>query len=175
MSECYADTLLIETLVPTIIGYNHQYSCFKVEGMMKLGKLKDQFALGIVDNDKVQIKYLNDFEVIDKVEGSLILWRHREKGKHHYIIQICPALEQWLLNICGEEDISIGYFGINADLDALKEYTKSKASIYDKKLIALFAEINSKTENISVRKLKNWITQLKEKNYKADIKALQNG
>ncbi len=33
--ECFADTLLIETLVPTNKGYNHQRSCFKVKAIMK--------------------------------------------------------------------------------------------------------------------------------------------
>jgi hypothetical protein len=44
MPECFADTLLIETLVPSETGYNHQMGCFKVEGEMKFGKLKDRFA-----------------------------------------------------------------------------------------------------------------------------------
>jgi len=37
MPECYADTLLIETLVPTNVGYNHKFGCFKVEAEMRLG------------------------------------------------------------------------------------------------------------------------------------------
>jgi hypothetical protein len=174
MPECYADTLLIETLVPTNIGYNHQAGCFTVEREMRLGKFKDRFALGIIDSDKVKIKYLKDFDVIDKVEGSLILWRHRNKAKHHYIIQMCPALEQWILDMCREEDINLGDFGINPNLEALKKYTKSDASMNDKKLIALFKEICSKNDNLRVRKLKGWITVLKEENYQIDLKALQN-
>ena len=175
MPECYADTLLIETLVPTKIGYNHQAGCFTVEREMKLGKFKDRFALGIIDSDKVQIKYLKDFDVIDKVESSLILWRHRNKAKHHYIIQMCPALEQWILDMCREEDIILGDFGIDPNLEALRKYTKSDASTSDKKLIALFKEICSKTDNVWVRKLKSWVTLLKEKNYQVDIKELQHG
>ncbi len=175
MPECYADTLLIETLVPTKIGYNHQTGCFTVEREMRLGKFNDRFAVGIIDNDKVQIKYLKEFEVIDKAEGSLILWRHRGKARHHYIIQICPALEQWILDVCGQEVIRIGDFGIDPDLEVWKKYTKSSRSMDDKKLKALFQEMSSKNQNINVRKLKSWITHLKEQNYKADIKALQNG
>ena len=52
MPECYADTLLIETLVPTERGYNHKNNCFKVESEMKDGALKDKFAVGIIDKDK---------------------------------------------------------------------------------------------------------------------------
>jgi hypothetical protein len=175
MPECYADTLLIETLVPTTIGYNHQTGCFKVEREMKLGKLKDRFAVGIIDNDKVEIKYLREFEVIDKVEGALVLWRHKDKAKHHFIIQICPALEKWILEVCTAEGIILTEFGLANDLENLKEFSKSRSSIKEEKLIALFKEINKKTENVSVRKLKSWVTLLKERNYQVDVNALKNG
>lgn len=56
MPECYVDTNLIETIVPperigSTCGYNHKRSCNKVIDEM-LGKLKDDFAVGIVDIDK---------------------------------------------------------------------------------------------------------------------------
>lgn len=175
MPECYADTLLIQTLVPTSAGYSHKTGCFKVEREMKLGKLKDKFAVGIIDNDKVQIKYLKYFEVIDKVEGSLILWRHKDKAKHHFVIQICPALEKWILSICATESINLGDFGLSEELEGLKEYSKSRSSMQEEKLISLFKIINKKQENLNVRKLKNWLKLLKEKNYQVDINELKNG
>jgi hypothetical protein len=175
MSECYADTLLIETLIPTKVGFNHKFGCFKVEAEMKLGKLKDRFALGIIDNDKNQIKYLEEFEEVDKVKGSLILWRHKKKEKHHYLIQICPALEKWILNLCDVEKINVIGFGLPDDLGGLKEFSKSRKSLNDKSLSELFREIGQKTENINVRKLKFWITTLRDQNYKVDINQLKNG
>ena len=48
--ECYVDTNLIETLVPTAKGYNHQKGCNNVVKVMK-EKLSDKFAVGIVDKD----------------------------------------------------------------------------------------------------------------------------
>jgi len=175
MPECYADTLLIETLVPTKVGYNHKFGCYKVEAEMKLGKLKDRFAVGIIDNDKHQIKYLADFEEIDSVKGSLILWRHFKKEKHHYLIQICPALERWILNVCEVEAINIVEFGLKEDLEGLKEFSKSRKSLNEKGLIELFRVISQKTENINVHKLKLWISTLKDQNYKVDINVLKHG
>ncbi|HEX9514155.1 MAG TPA: hypothetical protein VF939_26870 [Puia sp.] len=173
MPECYADTLLIETLVPSKKGYNHKHNCFKVEDAVKNS---GRFAVGIIDKDKKQIKYLSYFEIIDKVDGSLILWRHRSEDKHHFMIQICPALERWILNICEAESIKLSDFGFkNGDLEDLKKYTKSRSSMQEENLITLFKAINKKSENISVRKLKSWITLLKEKNYRVDIKELTNG
>jgi len=175
MPECYADTLLIQTLVPTRVGYNHQHSCFKVEGEMKSGRLKDQFAVGIIDKDKNTIGYLTEFDMVDEVEGSLILWRHKNKNRHHYIIQVRPALERWILRICEAEGINIDRFGLSNDLEGLREHTKTRTSIHDPKLLSLFREIEAKHENISVSKLKKWVGLLKEQNYKVDINQLKNG
>jgi hypothetical protein len=173
MTECFADTLLIKTLVPTKVGYNHKKGCYNVELEMKFGSLKDQFAVGIVDKDKKRIKYLEDFVEVDIVEGTLILWEH--KAKPHFVIQICPALEKWILSICEAENIDLGSFELPTGLEELMEYTKSRESVEDIKLRQLFKAMDKKIENNSVRKLKYWITLLKEKNYHVDIKALRNG
>ncbi len=169
MPECYADTLLIETLVPPKSGYNHKHSCFKVESAMKS---VDKFALGIIDNDKKQIKYLEKFEIIDELTGSLILWKHNNLSQ--FIIQICPALEKWVLNVCETENIDVTEIGLMHDLEEMKRYTKSVSSIEDKKLKWLFKAISNKEENISVRKLRGWVKLLKEKNYQVEINELKN-
>ena len=171
--ECFADTLLIAMLVPTKNGYNHQHSCFKVEATMKR---INKFAVGIIDKDKRQIKYLDQFEIIDEVKGkgALILWRHKNLEVNHFIIQICPALEQWLKEVCEDENIDLTDFGQNI-LDGIKYYTKSASKLNTPKLQRMFTEINKRTENKSVKKLKNWVTLLKEKNYKVDINELING
>ncbi len=168
--ECFADTLLIETLVPTKHGYNHQHNCFKVEATMKA---INGFAVGIIDRDKKQIKYLNKFEIIDEVAGNLILWRHWDKQIHHWIIQICPALEKLLLKICETEHIDTGNFGDDA-LEGIKYFTKSTSRLNNPTLQDLFNEINRKNENVIVRKLVGWVKILKEKNYQVDINELKN-
>ena len=168
MPECYADTLLIQTLVPTLRGYNHKHSCFKVESSMKES---DKFAVGIIDNDKKQIKYLSQFNIIDLYKDDLILWKH--KVKHHYIIQICPALEKWILKVCEMEGIDLVDFELENDLDGLKRITKSLSSMYNKRLEGLFKEIRN-TQNESVGKLKGWIDLLKVENYRIDINDLKN-
>jgi hypothetical protein len=173
LTECFADTLLFETLVPTRVGYNHKHGCYNVEAEMQLGELKDEFAVGIVDKDKKRIKYLNDFVVIDRVKDDLILWKHKTKA--HFIIQICPALEKWILNICEAERIDLDSFELPSELKELMEYTKSRKSVEDLKLKKLFKAINKRIEHEGVRKLKSWVTHLKDKNYKADINVLQNG
>jgi len=168
--ECYADTLLVEILVPPNRGYNHQHSCTKVEAVVRN---LDEFALGIIDNDKRQIEYLKEFEIIDEEKGRLVLWRHKNDKIHHWFVQICPALEKWILDICEEEDIDLSDFGENK-FEGLKYYTKSLERLDSPKLKKLFYSIKGKSENRSVRKLTGWIKLLKDNTYIVDFNELRN-
>ncbi|HUZ59506.1 MAG TPA: hypothetical protein VMU83_12065 [Hanamia sp.] len=96
--ECFVDTNLIETLVPPTGQYNHQKGCGTVAKVMKQ-RFADRFALGIIDRDKHEVDYLKEFNEIC-TSGSLIL--HKHKIKHHYIIQINPAIERFILKSVNE-------------------------------------------------------------------------
>lgn len=91
-----------------------------------------------------------------------------------YFIQIRPALERWIMNVCENENIELTIFGLKNELDVIKKETKSASSTNNDKLKSLFAEINKKVNNTSVRKLKNCIKLLKEDTYQADINKLKN-
>jgi hypothetical protein len=96
--ECYVDTNLLESLVPPQRQYNHQKGCGTVTKVMKQRHI-DRFAVGIIDKDKHEVDYLKEFdEVITR--GSLILHKHKER--HHYIIQIAPAIERFIKD-CADE------------------------------------------------------------------------
>ncbi|MBO9634595.1 MAG: hypothetical protein J7578_15890, partial [Chitinophagaceae bacterium] len=94
LPECFVDTNLIETLVPPVRGYNHQMGCGTVSRKMQKN-LSDSFALGIIDKDKKELDYLKEFDEV-VVRGSLCL--HKHKKKHHYIIQIQPAIERFMIH-----------------------------------------------------------------------------
>lgn len=49
--ECYIDTIIAENLLNSA-GVNHQKGCNAVAKKMMETSLKDQFSIGIVDNDK---------------------------------------------------------------------------------------------------------------------------
>ena len=51
--ECYIDTNLAEYLLGSH-GVNHQKGCNAVAKKMMESNLKDQFSIGIIDNDKRQ-------------------------------------------------------------------------------------------------------------------------
>ena len=99
--ECYIDTNLVETIVPPAkepnsFGYNHQRGCGTVTSVMQK-ELADSFALGIIDKDQHDVDYLKEFAKVI-ITDSLIL--HKHKTRHHYIIQVCPAMERFILKKC---------------------------------------------------------------------------
>ncbi len=71
--ECYVDTNLISTLVNAAV--NHQKSCTKVGGTLK-SKYPDSFAIGIIDKDKAEPKFVTEFQEI-AVHGHLQLLKHK--------------------------------------------------------------------------------------------------
>ncbi len=171
LPECYADTLLLQILIPTATGYNHKHSCFKVEAEMKNGKFKDKFAVGIIDKDKKAISYLSEFTKEDICNEELILWKH--PGKQHFIIQICPVLEVWIMNVCKQAHINLPDFLLNDNLEDFRKITKTMSSLTDERLIKLFSAIRERTDIKAVKKLINWITILKEQNYQVNIDNLR--
>ena len=172
LPECFTDTILIEQLVPSAISYNHKFGCNNVAKEMTTGRLKDKFAVGIIDKDKSEIKYLSEFEKIDSVESSLLLWKH--SSKPHYIIQLCPALEKWLIEVCKKGKLSLEDFGLPLKLDELIRATKSTQSDQDVRISNLCKALAGRSDIVEIKKLRHWISYLKEKNYKADIKDLKN-
>lgn len=170
ITECYVDSNLVESFVPSKTGYNKQHGCSNVAKLMK-GRLSNSFALGIIDKDKKDIDYLNEFEIADEVEGYLKLWKHNDR--HQYIIQIVPAVEKWVLSICNELEINIEEYDLPNSFKELCKYAKNTVSKKDVKLKSLFTDL-SKKEHEAVIKLKHWVSYLKEKNYNADINDLIN-
>lgn len=173
MPECYIDTILIQTLVPPKKNsrYNHQHGCFDVSNEMELFGLKDKFALGIIDNDKKKANYLRKFIEIDGSDQNVKLYKHSKN--HQYYIEINPAIENWILKVCVDENIDITEFDLPNNLKELKRITKPQTSSKDKRFINLFLRFNL-SNNRSVFKLKGWIGLLKEKNYHVDTNELKN-
>lgn len=166
--ECYVDTNLIETLVPPATQYNHQKGCGTVAKVMK-GKFSNRFAVGIIDKDKKDIKYLEEFDTICN-KGSLIL--HKHTTRPHYIIQIAPAMELFILNTASGCGILLEDFDLPSDLTLFRKESKTVNSKKDQRFKGLFKSLvlNGSPEII---RLKTWITYLKDKNYQADIRELE--
>lgn len=162
--ECYTDTNLVETITNSFNGFNHQKGCNNVSGIMQ-SKLSGSFALGIIDKDKNEINYLTQFvQVIQK--GDLFLFKHPQK--HHYIIQISPAIEKFILKSAEEVKINPAEFGIPDNIELLKKVTKTKTSKTDPILRKLFTELINRNASQIVT-LANWISYFKENTYHSNM------
>lgn len=164
--ECYIDTNLLETLVPTSKGYNHQKGCNNVVRIMQK-KLTDEFAIGIVDKDKRQIRYVDEFEEIAHTD-SLFIYKHPQKP--HYLIMISPAVDRFILKCAEEKDIEIERFGLSSDLKSFTEQTKKVSSKEDATFKNLFQALKKANEAIV---LKNVLVYLKENKYQSDPERLK--
>jgi hypothetical protein len=92
--------------------------------------------------------------------------------KHHYIIQISPAIESFILKSAKEVGVSLRTYGLPEDLNGLKKITKRQTSRNNPNLRRLFSHLKNKNAPQIVT-LSNWISYLKEKNYESKIEELQ--
>lgn len=166
--ECYVDTNLIETLVPPQRGYNHQKGCGTVTKVMQKD-FADSFAIGIIDKDKHQVDYLKEFETVSEI-GSLTLHKHPQK--HHYIIQISPAIERFLMDAASGTGISLSDYSLPDVLGSLTKVSKSVNSKTDNRFKKLVKAIR-KVGWPEFTTLVNWITYLTAFGYDSDMNELQ--
>jgi len=170
--ECYIDSCLVEVLLKADKDFvNHQKSNGKVANEMKM-KFKNDFCIGIIDEDKERLDYLNDFKEV-KTTDDLKLWQRNDKRQ--YIIQIRPVMEKWILKVCASNQIDVtdAKYQLPTELRQLMKITKSVSSRRDERFIKLFKTMLEKKCK-AIMDLKNWIEYLKEKNYQADINELIN-
>ncbi len=174
MPECYLDTNLVEAIAPPqrisgTQGYNHKKNCNKVIDEM-LGKLKDDFALGIVDKDKRPLSRTADFALLAESQGLKL---HKHQQKHHYLI-FHPPIEQWILNEAKQVGIALNddRYNLPISLKGLVD-EKSEFSKHDPRFTRLFRDL--KTQNaMGINLLAKWIEHLKANPYNADKTTLQN-
>ncbi len=168
--ECYIDTKLCKILAPPATRYNHQKGCPAVVKVMK-EKLGNDFALGIVDKDKVGLAYFNEFELISELPDNIQLF----KKQHHYLIFIRPTMEKWLIHSAENSGVSLVDFNLPHDFRELAKITKTSKSENEDPHSAdfknLFIELK-RANSLFVRVLSFWIEYLKQTNYNADMEFL---
>ena len=139
--ECFVDTNLIETLVPPIgKGYNHQKGCGTVTKVMK-AKFANSFAVGIIDKDKRQVDYLNEFDEVVNA-GTLLL--HKHKTKPHYIIQISPAIESFIMQSANSVGVSVTDFSLSADKDLFQKKNQNKNKVKKTLVSEIYLKLQKK-------------------------------
>lgn len=168
--ECYIDSCLTEVLLHAGKNHvNHQKGNGTVAKEMK-EKFEDAFCIGIIDEDRKELDYLKEFSLIKETK-YLKLWKH--KNKHHYIIQLRPVIEEWILNNCNNVGIDLREYKLPVTVKQLMKESKSVTSKSDERFIKLFKRMVQQNVE-AILELKKWLEYLRNNNYQADIKELMN-
>ncbi len=136
--------------------------------------LKDSFAVGIIDEDKIKLRALDRFTEIKRLsKKGLKLFKHNDINTHHYFIQICPAIEKWILDEStkGEIDLADEKYKLPNTLKGLVNL-KGLSQRNDQRFKMLFLDmlVNGKCDEIIT--LKKWLLFLKENNYNSNTDLL---
>ena len=164
--ECYVDTNLISTLVNAAV--NHQKCCTKVTETLN-SKYSDNFAVGIIDNDKVEPKYVNEFQLIAK-HGRLQLLHH--KNRPHYLITINPAVEKLIIDCAAEIGLDLKAYGLSSDLKKLTKLTKKVSSNTDSTFTKLFKDLEESSDFKVLRKTLHYLVSNQYGSKEEDLKEI---
>lgn len=169
MPECFIDTTLVTSLLDAKVS--HKHSCNEVAKEMERGKFKDSFAVGIIDNDKRKLSYIEGFEEIDRTDNLTFL---KHKTKHQYIIKVGKehqAMETFIKANVEAIGMTMEDFELPSDLSELIVQTKDSVSTQkDPRILKLCKELRKSPE---VAVLRNVLAYLAENKYDVDIEELK--
>lgn len=168
LPECHVDTKVAEIITYASEKYNHQHGCGQIANQLK-NRLKDNVALGIIDEDKNKgpiAKYFLEFEEM-RSENGLILKKHFNRKQ--YLILICPEIEEWLLMNADAVNIELSTYNLPSFLKGFKQTTKAQnIDLHIGFYRFIKSLMNKKSPGIMT--LKNWINAFKtntiENNFK---------
>jgi len=169
--ECYFDTVLLNKLLQTNKRLMHRKGCNNVVRDLD-ERLKDSFAVALIDKDKNDLDYLHRCEVVYDA-NKIILWKH--KDRQQFVIQLNPPLEKWVIEILEENKLLIEDFDYSNNYKKLKKQIKVDIDNEGDERLNKLVNAIIKTDCTSIQKIKSFLHYLKEKNYKVDIKELING
>jgi hypothetical protein len=98
--ECYSDEVLVNSLGVRRKMIKHSFG--KSEVCKNLQKTKR--CMGLVDEDPLSIQpsYISGLNQLSKDQNIKLLY---DKKRQHYLIVLCPTLEEWLLKAVKEAGI----------------------------------------------------------------------
>ena len=165
LPECFVDTTLAETLSFPKRGYRHIKGCNKV--LSEMNKKPDNALFGIIDNDKCVPSAFDSFELLKKHNENLTIYKHKER--HHYIVKISKAIEDFMLKNAEKCGISMTDYNLSDNLPDLIKRTKSITVKNDPDLKRLFKAIKQ-DKNSDFHTLSQWIELFKENPYEFNTK-----
>lgn len=154
--ECYADTLLTETLFPDLKPFvSHKEGS---DTARDIEQFPHELVVGIVDKDKKMPSYFRGFQVVSE-NASLCLhwWKHPER--EHHIIILEPAIEKWLYNAVLGSSVRPEEFSLPENLasSAVIKQFKKKHSRRRSPEFCNFLEAVCKQDTEPITTIKSWM------------------
>ena len=172
LPECNLDTILVEVLLHKVFSVNHQKGNSSIAARMKVKYLKNSFAVGIIDEDKIELKALQSFTEITRLtKKGLKIFEHKDPERHHYFIQICPAIEKWILTESKKGEINIKKYNLPDSLSELVAL-KSLSQRNDQRFKLLFQDMLQNEKCDEIITLRNWLLFLKKNHYNSSLDLL---
>lgn len=169
MPECFIDTTLVGSLLDANVS--HKHSCNEVAREMEKGKYKDAFAVGIIDNDKRKLPYIEGFDTIGQTDNLTFL---KHKDKHQYVIKVGKeheAMETFIKANIEAIGMKMEDFDLPSDISKLIEQTKDSVSTQkDPRILKLCKTIRQSPE---VAKLQDVLKYLATNKYSADLETIK--
>ena len=169
MPECFIDTTLVASLLDAKVS--HKHSCNEVAREMEKGRYKDAFAVGVIDNDKRKISYIESFDEIGRTDNLTFL-KHRDK--HHYVIKVGKehkAMETFIKANVDALGMKMEDFNLPSDLAELIEQTKDSVSTQKDRRIQKLCKTMRQSPEVAI--LQDVLAYLAASKYNVDINELK--
>ena len=138
---------------------------------MERGKFKDAFAVGIIDNDKRKISYIEGFEEIGRTDNLTFL---KHKNKHQYVIKVgkdSKAMETFIKANVEAIGMKMEDFDLPSDLSELIEQTKDRVSTQKAPRIQKLCKALRQSPEVAT--LQDVLAYLAVNKYNVDIEELK--
>lgn len=120
--ECYADTALTDFFLKENKLVMHQRGIAKVAAFMKNSGSKYARIVGIIDADKRQPLYFEEFSEKKRI-GNVVL--KQKNDSEQYLIVLQPELERFLITCSEELKLDLADFNLPTELEQLISITKN--------------------------------------------------
>jgi len=164
--ECFVETAMAQSFLNCDV--NHQKGCNQVSRVMQI-KYENDFAIGMIDNDKRHSTYVKEAKEICHSSHVII---KKLQDKPHYFVVINPAMEKFMIDV-SSNGLSLKGYNLPIDLEGLKSITKdSKGMMFNADIRRFFAD-KSNEENSEMHSLKKLLCYLCENKYNVKIEEVK--
>lgn len=177
--ECWVETAMGKAFAYTD-NVNHQVGIGAVSNAINKKALKDDFAIGMIDDDgqKRMPSDVKKYHQLAKVDmgtdkkGKEVSYELLQDGDSlHFIFRVHPAMEQIMITAAEEMGCTLSDFGLPVEMDELKKITKNEECIRNEDVHKFFNAIRKAGDDSSMSRYFQAFSYLNENRYDENIAA----